>query len=71
MGFFTKKRLKGFKEIIKGIKKGDLSLTKRGFSVKETVKTVKVATKAGKKIKVKTDELKEIQNELFNKNIEE
>ena len=68
MGSFTKKRLKNSKELIKDVKKGDLSLTKKEFSIEETVATVKLVTETAVELKGKVDELKQVHNELFDKN---
>lgn len=68
MGSFTKKRLKTSKELIKDVKKGDLSLTKKEFSIEETVATVKLVTETAVELKGKVDELKQVHNELFHKN---
>lgn len=66
MGNFTKKRLKTSKELIKGMKKGDLSITKNQFSLEETVSTVKLVTETVVEIKGKVDELKEVGKEPVN-----
>lgn len=68
MGSFTKKRLKTSKELIKDMKRGDLSLTKKEFSIEETVGTVKLITETAVELKGKIDELKQVHNELFDKN---
>lgn len=67
MGSFTKKRLKTSKELIKDVKKGDLSLTKKEFSIEETVSTVRLVTETAVELKGKVDELKQVHNELFYK----
>ena len=68
MGSFTKKRLKTSKELKKDISKGDLSLIKKEFSIEETVDTVKLVTETAVELKGKVNELKQIHNELFQKN---
>ena len=65
MGSFTKKRLKTSKELFKDVKKGDLSLTKKEFSIEETVATVRLVTETAVELKGKVDELKQVHNELF------
>lgn len=67
MGSFTKKRLKTSKELIKDVRKGDLSLTKKEFSIEETVATVKLVTETAVELKGKVDELKQVHNELFDR----
>ena len=68
MGNFTKKRLKTSKELMKDISKGDLSLIKKEFSIEETVATVKLVTETAVELKGKVNELKQVHNELFQKN---
>jgi hypothetical protein len=68
MGSFTKKRLKTSKELKKDISKGDLSLIKKEFSIEETVATVKLVTETAVELKGKVNELKQVHNELFQKN---
>jgi len=71
MGTFTKTKIKKPKKIIKDILKGDLSLTKREFSLERTRETIHVASKGYKKIMVKVDELKVVHNRLFYKSLDE
>lgn len=65
MGIFTKKRLKNSKEIIKGIKKGDLSIIKKEFSVNNTKETVIFAAEVAGEIKGKIEELKVVHHKVF------
>ena len=67
MDNFTKRNFKKPKEIIKGLKDGDFSLTKRKLDIKKSKKTFKKLSKDGKKIKNKIDELKEVQSKLMDK----
>ena len=67
MDNFTKRNFKKPKEILKDVKEGDFSLTKRKLDIKKRKKTFKKLSKDGKKIKNKIDKLKEIQFNLFNK----
>ena len=60
MGNFTKKRLKTSKELVKDMKKGDLSITKNQFSMVETVATVKLVTETVGELKAKVEELKQV-----------
>lgn len=67
MDNFTKRNFKKPKEILKDVKEGDFSLTKRKLDINKSKKTFKKLSKDGKKIKNKIDKLKEIQFNLFNK----
>lgn len=71
MGIFTKNKLKKPKTIVKDVLKGELSLTKREFSLERTRETIHVASKGYKKIMVKVDELKVVHNRLFHKSLDE
>lgn len=71
MANFTKRKLKNPKEIIKGIHKGNFSIIKREFSMKETKETIKLATNTFSELKVKIDELKVVHNRLFHKSLDE
>lgn len=71
MGNFTKRKLKNPKEIIRGIHKGNLSIIKREFSMKDTKETVKFATDTFSELKVKIDELRVVHNKLFHKSLDE
>ena len=67
MDNFTKRNFKKPKEIIKDLKDGDFSLTKRKLDIKKSKKTFKKLSKDGKKIKNKLDKLKEVQSQLIDK----
>ncbi len=68
MGNFTKKRLKTSKELLKDVKKGDLSLTKNEFSLQETVETLKLVAETAVQLKGKVDELKQVHNNTIDRN---
>ncbi len=67
MDNFTKRRLKKPREIVKDLKDGNFSLTKRQFDMDKSKKTFKKLSKDGEKIKTKVTKLKKIQFNLFNK----
>lgn len=67
MDNFTKRNFKKPKEIIKDVKDGDFSLTKRKLDIEKSKKTFKKFSKDGKKIKNKLDKLKEVQSKLIDK----
>ena len=71
MDNFTKKKLKKPKEILKSIKNGDFSVTKREFSMDRTKKTITLVSSAAVEVKEKVDELKIVHNRLFNKSQDE
>ena len=71
MGNFTKKRLKNSKEIIKGIKKGNLSIIKKEFSINNTKETIIFATEIVGEIKGKVDELKVAHHKVFHNSEDE
>lgn len=71
MDNFTIKKLKKPKTIIKGISKGDFSLTKREFNMGRTKATIKLATDTVSKINEKVEELKGVHNRLFDKSLDE
>lgn len=71
MDNFTKKKLKKPKEILKSIKNGDFSITKREFSMDRTKKTITLVSSAAVEVKEKVDELKIVHNRLFNKSQDE
>lgn len=68
MGNFTKKRLKTSKELLKDVKKGDLSLIKNEFSLQETVETLKLVAETAVQLKGKVDELKQVHNNTIDRN---
>ena len=68
MGSFTKKRLKTSKELLKDVKKGDLSLIKNEFSLQETVETLKLVAETAVQLKGKVDELKQVHNNTIDRN---
>ncbi|MCR3956961.1 MAG: hypothetical protein NUK57_11750 [Gudongella sp.] len=67
MDNFTKKKIKNPKELVEDIKSGDFSITKREFDLKKTKRTVKDLSKDGKRIKGKIDQLKEVHEQLAEK----
>ena len=67
MDNFTKRNFKKPKEILKDVKEGDFSLTKRKLDINKSKKTFKKLSKDGEKIKTKVTKLKKIQFNLFNK----
>lgn len=71
MDNFTKKKLKKPKEILKSIKNGDFSITKREFSMDRTKKTITLVSNAATEVKEKVDELKIVHNRLFSKSQDE
>lgn len=67
MDNFTRRKLKKPGDLVEDIKSGDFSITKREFDLKRTKRTVKELSKDGKRIKERIDRLKEVHEQLLEK----
>jgi hypothetical protein len=67
MDNFTKKKIKKPRELVEDLKSGDFSITKREFDLKKSKRTVKELSNDGKRIKEKIDRLKEVHEQLTEK----